>query len=126
MFVGAHGEATFFHLSGWQRISAAFNHNVHSLAAVRGGCVWGVLPLVEIRGRLFGHALISNAFCTAGGPLALDEAARAALVHRAVDLGRELGVDYIEFRDARAVGGDWVAHTDLYHGFERSHGRKRR
>lgn len=119
-FVGDHPAATFFHRSGWRRVAAkAFGHEAHFLSATDGaGRLTGVLPLVQVRSRLFGHALISNAFTVGGGPLALDEASRQDLLRQAEDLGRRLGVDYVELRDTPVASEGWVARDDLYAGFE--------
>lgn len=102
VFVATHPEATFFHLSAWSRVmDGTFRHPIHYLSQSDSkGRLSAVLPLVEIRSRLFGHALISNAFCVGGGPLAVDEDALAAILQQAEALGRRLGVDYVELRAA--------------------------
>jgi len=57
-YVQAHPDASFFHRAGWKRvIEDAFGHRSHFLLAERGGELAGVLPLVEIDSRLFGHSL---------------------------------------------------------------------
>jgi FemAB-related protein (PEP-CTERM system-associated) len=120
-FVDAHGEGTFFHRAGWARLAAqAFHHRAIPLAARRNGELVGVLPLVEVRSALFGHALISNAFCVGGGPLARDTAAREALLARAIDVTRERRADYLELRDCAVAGEGWHLRTDLYETFARS------
>jgi len=119
-FVAAHPDGSFFHRSGWRHVaSRAFGHKAHFLTATDGnGRLTGVLPLVQVRSRLFGHALISNAFTVGGGPLAVDDASRADLLRQAETLGRRLGVDYVELRDTPAADDGWVARDDLYAGFE--------
>src|SRR3569833_2482842 len=88
-YVNAHPDATFFHRAGWIRvIEAVFGHRTHFMLALRVGEIVGVLPLAEIRSRLFGHSLGSLPFCAYGGILAdhdaawraLDEAAQARAV----------------------------------------------
>ena len=61
----------------------AFGHKTHFVYAERDGAITGVLPLTEIRSRLFGHALVSNAFQVYGGPVAVDDASRDALISHA-------------------------------------------
>lgn len=118
-FVRAHPDATFFHLAAWREVMQdVFGHKAHYLSLEEHGETTAVLPLVEIRSRLFGHVLISNAFCVGGGPLARDEASRLAILEQAEALGRRLGVDYVELRDAQD-GPGWVRRDDLYAGFER-------
>ena len=72
-FVHAHPEGTFFHLAAWRHIiERAFGHRAHYLLAERDGAIAGVLPLAQVKTRLFGNALISVPFCVYGGPLAAD------------------------------------------------------
>lgn len=119
-FVHAHPAATFFHRSAWRRVaSEVFGHRPHYLAVRRGGTLVGVLPLVQLRSRLFGHALISNAFCVGGGPLTTDDDALAEILAQAEHLGRRLGADYLELRDTPRAAPGWTSRSDLYAGFER-------
>jgi FemAB-related protein (PEP-CTERM system-associated) len=118
-FVQAHPASTFFHLSGWRGVAEkVFGHRPHYLTLRAGGDLCAVLPMVEIRSRLFGHALISNAFCVGGGPLAADEAALHGILDQAEQLGGKLGVDYIELRDSASARAGWLRRDDLYAGFE--------
>jgi FemAB-related protein (PEP-CTERM system-associated) len=119
-FVEAHPDATFFHRAGWRHVAPkAFGHKAHYLSvADDAGQVTGVLPLVEVRSRLFGHALISNAFTVGGGPLAANETARGELLSQAEALGQRLGVDYVELRDTSSAQAGWVGRDDLYANFE--------
>lgn len=118
-FVAAHPAATVFHLAGWAEVMrSAYGHRSFSTIAVENGVVTGILPLIEIKSRLFGHALISNAFCVAGGPLAVSEDVRAALLNEAARIGRATGAGYVELRDAPG-GEGWQSKDDLYAGFER-------
>jgi len=119
-FVAAQPGSTFFQRAGWREVMKnAYSHKSHFLAAVREGAIVGVLPLVEINSPLFGHSLISTAFCTGGGPLAVDVEARDGILEQAEQLGNKLGVDYIEIRDAISVGRAWVPKEGIYFGFER-------
>lgn len=118
-FVANHPNGSVFHLAAWAGVmTQAYRHTPHFVLAARDGRVEGILPLVEIKSRLFGHALISNAFCVAGGPLAADEETRVALLKEAERIGRSIGVAYVELRDT-AGGAGWTAKDDLYFGFER-------
>ncbi|TNY05327.1 peptidoglycan bridge formation protein FemAB, partial [Escherichia coli] len=66
-FVLACPQATFFHRSGWQRVIASvFGHRCYFLYAERDGVIEGVLPLAEIKSRLFGHSLTSLPFAVYG------------------------------------------------------------
>jgi FemAB-related protein (PEP-CTERM system-associated) len=123
-FVEAHPDATFFHLLDWRDIArGVFGHRPRYLAQREGGALAAVLPLIEVRSRLFGHALISTAFCVGGGPLARSAAGLGSILQEAERVGREAGVDYIELRDVRGcaqaeLGEGWVVRDDLYATFE--------
>ena len=60
-------------------IERSFGHGCHFLQARCDGRITGVLPLVHVSSRLFGNALISNAYGVYGGPVASDEASLQAL-----------------------------------------------
>lgn len=119
-FVEATPEATFFHRYAWRTLNAqVFGHTPHYLLAERAGHIEGVLPLVEVRSRLFGHALVSTPFCVYGGIAAASEAARAALDTHAQQLAQSLGVGHLEYRDRdRPLHEDWPG-TDLYVTFRK-------
>jgi FemAB-related protein (PEP-CTERM system-associated) len=118
-FVSVAPEATFFHRAGWaQVIERAFGHRAHYLYAEEQGRITGVLPLVELRSLLFGHALVSTPFCVYGGVAATSAAARAALTEAACALARELGVHYLELRHRTAQNPHWPT-KGLYVTFRR-------
>jgi FemAB-related protein (PEP-CTERM system-associated) len=119
-FVNGHPEGSFFHLAAWRDVAKAlFGHPTYHLTARRGGAICGVLPLLEVRSRLFGHSLIANGFCVGGGPIATDREALDDLLGQAERLGRKLGVQYVELRDTPIAGAGWRAKSNLYAGFER-------
>ncbi|MCM2681472.1 FemAB family XrtA/PEP-CTERM system-associated protein [Echinimonas agarilytica] len=112
-YVDQHSQGSFFHLSGWQRIAReVFGHTPHYLVALDHDAIVGVLPLVEQKSRLFGHALISTPFCVYGGILSNDESIREALEDKSVELGHQLGVDFVELRDryAAEIRAPWQIH----------------
>ena len=119
-FVFANPEATFFHRVGWKNvIERAFGHRTHYLLAERAGEVVGVLPLTEIKSRLFGHSLVSNIFCVYGGIAADDEAARAALDTTAQQLAQTLQVGHLEYRQLKPFHAEWPQ-QDLYFTFRKA------
>jgi len=118
-YVDAHPDATFFHLSGWRGlIERVFRHRCHYLVAERDGRLTGVLPLAEVRSRLFGHALVSLPFAVYGGPLADDAATARALAEAAADIARRLQVGHLELRNRVACCDGWPQ-QDLYVTFRR-------
>ncbi|MEO5378889.1 MAG: FemAB family PEP-CTERM system-associated protein [Magnetococcus sp. DMHC-6] len=119
-FVHAHASGTFFHLSAWQEVLwRAFGHRSHYLLAEGlDGKILGILPLVRVRSRLFGDALISSPFCVYGGIVSLGDGVRAALEARACELAHQLGVDYLELRNQQPRREDWLR-KDLYYTFRK-------
>ncbi len=119
-YVQAHPDATFFHRAGWKRvIEDAFGHDTHFLLAECGGEMVGVLPLAEIRSRLFGHSLGSLPFCAYGGILADHDAAYHALDTAAQALAQRLNVGALEYRNCAAQHPRWPT-KDLYVTFRKA------
>lgn len=117
-FVADCPEATFFHRAGWKTvIERSFGHRTHYVFAERGGEIRGVLPLVETKSLLFGHALISNGFCVSGGPAVSEEGARAALDARAEEILRASGASYLEYRNPPKLKDGWSTRSGLYAAF---------
>jgi FemAB-related protein (PEP-CTERM system-associated) len=122
-FVHACPDATFFHLSGWQRvIEQSFKLKTWFYYVEQDGQIQGVLPLCEINSRLFGHALGAMQFCVYGGVAALNDGARALLDEAADKLARELKVGHLEYRNMVAAHpGDTDWHTkELYVTFRKA------
>lgn len=118
-FVVAHPEGTFFHRAGWREVIArAFGQRTTFLYARSAGRISGVLPLAEVRSRLFGHKLISLPFCVYGGPVAASAEAEAALMEHAAALARRLGVDFLELRNQRPRPG--LPTSDRYVTFRKA------
>jgi FemAB-related protein (PEP-CTERM system-associated) len=118
-FVRSAPDATFFHRAGWRGvIEQALGHRSHYLYAERQGTITGILPLAEIRSRLFGHSLISTPFCVYGGVAASDVESEARLTHAAAELAEKLKVDYLELRNREQRQADWPV-KDLYVTFRK-------
>ncbi len=119
-FAVTHPDATFFHRAGWKRvIEKAFGHRTHFLLAERMGDIVGILPLAEVRSRLFGHSLSALPFCAYGGIVADDAAAAGALDAAAQALATRLGVGALEYRNLAAQHPDWPT-KDLYVTFRKA------
>ena len=122
-FVRACPQATFFHLSAWQEIvRTVFRHRTYFLFAERDGHIIAVLPLAEVKSRLFGHALTSLPFCVYGGIAAAADAgdeALALLEAEADSLARQLGVQHLEYRNLQARHADWPR-QELYVTFRKA------
>jgi len=98
-YVKSHNQGSFFHLSGWQTVlENSFSHNSFYLYAELDDKICGVLPLVEVKSTLFGHALISTPFCVYGGAITNTEGITRQLEQHACVLAEKLKVDYLELR----------------------------
>ncbi len=90
---------THYHLFAWKPLlERVFRHDCPYLVARdASGAVRGVLPLVRVKSRLFGHYLVSMPFLNYGGPLGSPDAVRALTAH-AVAMARAEDVKLLEFR----------------------------
>jgi len=97
-------KATFFHRAGWQPvIEQAFGHRTWFYYVEQDGVIQGVLPLCQIKSRLFGHSLGSLPFCVYGGIAAATDAACTMLDQAAQALARELGAGHLEYRGRQSL-----------------------
>jgi serine/alanine adding enzyme len=98
-FVESHPDATGYHLWTWRRVfEAGLGHRCPYLIARRGRRIVGVLPLVEVRSRLFGTALSSLPYVNYGGLLAIDADVNAALAASAAALATDRACSCVLFR----------------------------
>jgi len=126
-FVRACPEATFFHLSGWQPvIEQSFGIKTWFYYVEQDGAIQGVLPLAELKSRMFGHALGAMPFCVYGGPATLGgdggPAVHAMLDAAADELAQRLGVGHLEYRGMAPFhpGDDSWKSKELYVTFRKA------
>ncbi|CAN5425021.1 FemAB family PEP-CTERM system-associated protein [soil metagenome] len=116
-FVRGAAGATPFHLTGWSRaVVKGCGQKAHYLIAEHGdGAIVGVLPLTEMRSKLFGQALVSAGFAVDGGVLGegLEPLSSAAWT-----LAGELDCPTMELRGG-AAPADWAINDTSYIGFVR-------
>lgn len=118
-YVFSHPQATFFHRAGWQRIiETVFAHPTFFLYVQRAGRIVGVLPLAQVKSRLFGNSLSSMPFAVYGGLLADDDEAATLLEREAERIAESLGVEHLEFRNTTVRHAEWPT-QDLYVTFRR-------
>lgn len=97
--------ASFYHLFGWKQINEnSFGHETIYLAALQGGSLRGVLPVVYLKSRIFGNILCSMPFVNYGGPCSSDDRCEQVLLGEAASIVRERGADYLEIRGLKKVG----------------------
>jgi FemAB-related protein (PEP-CTERM system-associated) len=98
-FVESTPGGTVSHLHGWgQIIARTYGHRTHYLVAHRHGEPAGVLPLTEVRSRLFGSSLVSMPYLDSGGILTADPGVWTPLLRAARELGRDLGIARLDLR----------------------------
>jgi FemAB-related protein (PEP-CTERM system-associated) len=100
-YVASRAAATGYHDWAWRDvIERTFGHTCFYLIARRGGRgeITGVLPLVEIRSRLFGRTMTSVPFVNYGGVIADSEPVAEALLAAARNLARTRGCRHVELR----------------------------
>jgi len=78
----------------------------------------GVLPLAEMKSLIFGHALVSLPFAERAGVAALESGAVGPLHAAARELARNLGVQYLELRNAARREPTWPE-QDVYFSFRK-------
>jgi len=117
-YVNNHAEGTVFHLTKWQQVvEKCFDHQNLSLLAEDNGLVVGVLPLIELKSKLFGHSLNSVPFAELGGPLADSADISSALVEKAGKLAEQRGCEFVELKNREPLPG--LPTKDLYVNFSR-------
>ena len=97
----------------------AFGHKCHYLTVRQDEKLSGILPLVSVKHPLFGHSLISTAFCVGGGPLADNEESLQALLTTATDLADTANAKYLELRDTAITDDRFQTRSGTHSGFER-------
>jgi len=120
-FVQQAADATFFHRSGWQTvIEEAFGHRTWFYYVEQDGEIRAILPIAEMRSRLFGHGLVSLPFCVYGGVAGSCRASRRILVEAAQSLACRIGARHLELRHCAhtAESAGW-AQKDLYYTFRK-------
>jgi len=93
-------------------VQQSFGHKSCYLVARDSGAICGVLPLTQVRSKLFGNRMISQAFSNYGGPLTKTTAGLDALCRRAVELATECGCKLIELRNIDPIPYGFHLRTD--------------
>jgi FemAB-related protein (PEP-CTERM system-associated) len=102
-FVTTRGDEAGYHSWNWQRVfENAFGHRCVYLMARKSGGVAGVLPLVQIKSRLFGNTLTSLPFLNYGGVMADAAETADALVARARHEAEARRCGHVELRHVSA------------------------
>jgi FemAB-related protein (PEP-CTERM system-associated) len=113
-YVAGAPEGSVYHLAMWRGlIEALFGHKgLYLYAEDEAGAIRGVLPMVRIKSRLFGHYMVSMPYFNYGGALADGDAVDRALMAAAAAAAAEQGVAHIEFRDVSVLREHWPVRSD--------------
>ena len=104
-YVDASVEASFYHRFEWRSVNhECFRHPTAYLAAVEGGALVGIFPLVQVKSRLFGNIACSLPFVNYGGPCADRPDIQTALLDAGRVTADTWGVEYVEIRSRRHLG----------------------
>ena len=123
-FVFACQDATFFHRAAWQVLMhTVFKHRTFFLYAEENGVIQGVLPLAQVKSKLFGHALVGLPFAVYGGVAATTPEAADALEKEAQRIAQEIGAEHLELRNVQPRHAEWPK-QDLYVTFRKEMVRK--
>ena len=109
-YVTSAPEASNYHRWHWRNaIEETFGHKAYYFNAVANGSITGVLPLVHIKSRIFGHFLVSVPFSSYGGVLATTPDVAASLTASAEELAREVGAQHVELRQGNELSTAWTS-----------------
>ena len=99
-YVLNHSDSTFYHQIGWKNVvEKSYGHKPYYYLAKEDGEIKGVLPLFFMKSLLFGKKLVSLPFAPYGGAIG-DKNSVKILIEYAIELAKDLGVDYLEMRNS--------------------------
>ena len=121
-FVMDHNHGTIFHLIAWKEVlERSFGHRSFYLLAEEknntSSKILGIFPLFQVKSFLFGNCLVSLPFAELGGILAQKKDVESELLLYAINLAKELRVDYLEMRNKYPI--QTFPTKDLYFNFRR-------
>jgi serine/alanine adding enzyme len=104
-YVKHHANATIYHsLAIKEVIEQTFNHKTLYLMAVdKTDEVRGVLPLTQLKSRLFGDLYCAVPFFNYGGVLADNDSIEMQLINHAWSMANEHGSHHIEYRQTHKI-----------------------
>jgi len=106
-------DASIYHTSRWAHlIKKVFGHKSHHIAALDEGNIVGILPLVQLKSRLFGNFIVSMPYFNYGGVIADNDEIIHALLKSANELSIKLACSHIEMRFDEKQNVDLPVRTD--------------
>lgn len=99
-YINKSPHSVFAHHLGWKDVvKETYGHEPFYFMAYRNDRVVGVLPLFFIKSLLFKQFMVTSPYLTFGGIISDDENVTTALIHKAIETGRQQHIDYIEIRN---------------------------
>lgn len=99
----SHGPLAAHHDAWIRSLVGGFGHDAYVIESIEEQRVLGLLPLVFVRGPIFGKFLVSLPYLNTGGVWAADDDVAKSLIDAACDLADKLDVKYLELRHERPV-----------------------
>src|SRR5437667_518010 len=102
-YVEQAGLATCYHHTRWKRVlDKTFRWPTHYLLSEDAqSVVNGVLPLVTLKSRLFGHFLVSLPYIDHCGICADSPSIARELLEHAIEIAKHQGAGHVELRENR-------------------------
>lgn len=99
--------ASIYHRAEWRHlIQDVFGHQGYYFRARdTNGQIFGILPLIRLKSRLFGDFMVSMPYFNYGGAVADSPEIERNLIDAANNLAKDLGVSHVEYRDEIAREG---------------------
>lgn len=119
-FVSGHPRASPFHRPAWARaVEAGCGQTSFFLVAQdASGRIGGVLPVTQMRSRLFGRAMVSSGFGVGGGILG-DAASAQVLADELWRTANDRGWPSVELRGGHEPGESWTVEEGAHANFAR-------
>lgn len=113
-FVDSVDEAEAYHPYEWRRVfERVFGHKcIYLMARSASGSVTGILPLVQLKSRMFGNFLVSVPCFNYCGTLSTSERVRSELIATAWSVAKKLGASHVELRHRARVSVDLSYRAD--------------
>lgn len=113
-FVLSSTYASCYHQTGWKEIiEKTFGHKAFYLMSEnQSNGIDGILPLIQLKSRLFGNFLVSLPYVNYGGVCISNQESLDRLLREAELLAKEINVEHIEFRQTEYLCEDLPAKTN--------------
>jgi len=107
-FVESAEDAESYHPYEWRKVfESVYGHRCfYLMARERAGKVCGVLPLVQLKSRLFGNFLVSIPCFNYAGTLTNSDTVRKELIDASWKVAEEIGAQHVELRHRARIDAD--------------------